>query len=185
MIVIKFEGYFINDIKLFKLYKNCIKLKKKTALTLLLPVMFDWIVVKKNKGDGFWRWVYREYEIILIVQKLHSIEENNCFYLAFTNDDGLNWCKKEWYWWSPKVSTSKSCNNPNQTRITFNKKTAPTLLLPMVFDGIDVTTNEIDNISRLAHQNYVIILIIKTIHSIKNLSYLAVTGDVQWKQCNN
>ena len=95
--------------------------RKTTALTLLLPMIFDCIEVKKNESDEVWRWVNRKFVMIRIKRKLHSIQKNNCYYLAIINDAWWNKCKNEWDWWSLKASISEICYDSNQTRITLNQ----------------------------------------------------------------
>ena len=70
MIVMTFEGDYIKNILWFESDKNYIQ-PKKTALTLLLPMMFDGINVTMNESGDVWRRVHQKYAMILIRQKLH------------------------------------------------------------------------------------------------------------------
>ena len=65
-------------------------------------------------------------------------------------------------------------------------KAALTFLLLTIFDWIDETMSERDEVWRRVHQNYVMIGILRKLHSIKkNCSYLSVTGDVWLNRQNN
>ena len=47
-----------------------------------------------NESYEVWTGVHGTYAISQIIWKLHSIETNNWYYLAFTDDVWLNWQKK-------------------------------------------------------------------------------------------
>ena len=67
-------------------------------------------------------WVHQNYEIGLIIQTLHSIEKNNCSFLAVTKYVQSNQRNNEWEWWSTKVSALKIWNESNHTKIACNWK---------------------------------------------------------------
>ena len=60
------------------------------------------------------------------------------------------------------------------------------MLLPMVFDGSNVTMNESDEVWRLVNHEYVMIWIVQTLYAIgkNSCSELAVTDDVQLNRGN-
>ena len=107
-------------------------------------------------SDAVWRWV----------QTLHSIKKI-CSYLAVNGN--VWWYRRndEWEWWIIKVGASKIWNEPNHRKFTFDwKTTAPTLLLPIMFNWIDKTMNDIDEVWRWVHQKYGMSQIVQKLHSI-------------------
>ena len=63
--------------------------------------------------------------------------------------DDVQWNQQndEWEWWNMKVSVAKICNESNHTKIVFNKKTAPTMLLRRMFDWINKMMNESNKVA--------------------------------------
>ena len=97
---------------------NYIQSKKLNSLSLLLPMMFNWMDVTINDRDEVWRWLQRIFEIIWIGQKY--IFNKKTAYLAFTSNGWLNWCKNKWEWCSLKASALTILNYSNRTNIAFN-----------------------------------------------------------------
>ena len=56
---------------------------KTTALTLLLPIVFDLINNTMNDSDAVWRWVHWKYVMSQIIPKLHSIRGGGCWSYLF------------------------------------------------------------------------------------------------------
>ena len=79
-------------------------------------------------------------------------------------DKTMNESDEVWRWVNKKI-----WNEPNHTKIAFNRKktTALTLLLPTVLDLIIKTTNDSDEAWRLLHQKYGMSRIIQKFHSTK------------------
>ena len=78
--------------------------------------VYQWMIVMKYDCECKKVWNHSNQN------KLHSIGENNCSYLAVTNDGQLNWCKYEWEGWSSKVSKSTIWDDSNRTNITLFEK---------------------------------------------------------------
>ena len=68
MRVMKYEGDCIKKYVMSRIVQNYIGSKKKTALTLLLPIMFDWIDNAMNDSDEVWRYVHQRYVMSQIIQ---------------------------------------------------------------------------------------------------------------------
>ena len=74
MRVMKFEDECINNMEWFESGKKIHSIERKTALTFLLPMMFDGIDVTINESGEVWSWLHQKYVMIQIRNKLHSIK---------------------------------------------------------------------------------------------------------------
>ena len=72
MRVMKYEAECIENMEWVESYETYIWFKK-TALTLMLPIVFDLIDETMNKSGEVWRWVHQRYSMSPIVKQLHSI----------------------------------------------------------------------------------------------------------------
>ena len=68
--VMKYEGECIENMEWVELYKNYIQ-SFKTALNLLLSMVFDWIDEKIIERDSVWMWVHQKYVMSRLILKLY------------------------------------------------------------------------------------------------------------------
>ena len=153
MLVIQYEGECENYIKL-----------KTSSLTLLLPIMLNRINKTMNDSDEVLRWVHQKYGMSQIIRKFHPIEKcilPCCYQLCLTEltkqlmrvmkYEGD--CTENMEWVELYENTSD------------RKKTDLTLLLLMMFDLMDETMNDSDEMWRWVHYKYGMIRNVKKLNS--------------------
>ena len=134
--VIQYEGECIKNMEWVKPYENYIQSKTITAITLLLPTIFNWIDKTMNDIDALWRWVHLKHVMSLIIQKLHSFKKTALTLLLQTIFDWIEKIMNEsdavWRWVHQKYEMSWFIQKPYSI-----KKNGITLMVLKMSDWID------------------------------------------------